>query len=173
MPGEAIDDRGPTNADLGLASAVRNGLPVSALDRLISDGVVAEREIEARFIPRRTLYARRHKGVLSRDANARGINVATGVPTTGPRCRTIRRSLASAGARSPLDTFDHRWWPPLQANGPVHDEPHSLAKGQPCRCDLPPQPILRTPRHPRRPASRRGVPVIPIPALSDQIGAAG
>lgn len=53
--------------DLALADAVRDGLPVSALDRLIADGVVDEHEVEAHFIPRRTLYARRQKGTLSRE----------------------------------------------------------------------------------------------------------
>jgi putative toxin-antitoxin system antitoxin component (TIGR02293 family) len=53
--------------DLALADAVRDGLPMRALDRLIADGVVSEQEIEAHFIPRRTLYARRQKGTLSRE----------------------------------------------------------------------------------------------------------
>jgi len=53
--------------DLALADAVRDGLPVSALDRLIANGLVTEREVEAHFIPRRTLYARRQKGPLSRE----------------------------------------------------------------------------------------------------------
>jgi putative toxin-antitoxin system antitoxin component (TIGR02293 family) len=53
--------------DLALANAVRDGLPVAALARLIADGVIAEQEVEARFIPRRTLYARRQKGTLSRE----------------------------------------------------------------------------------------------------------
>ena len=41
--------------DLTLADAVRGGLPMSALDRLIAGGVISEQEIEAHFIPRRTL----------------------------------------------------------------------------------------------------------------------
>lgn len=53
--------------DLALADAVRDGLPVAALDRLIADDVVSEQEVEAHFIPRRTLYARRQKGTLSRE----------------------------------------------------------------------------------------------------------
>jgi putative toxin-antitoxin system antitoxin component (TIGR02293 family) len=50
-----------------LIGAVRDGLPIAALDRLIADGMITEPEIEARFIPRRTLYARRQKGTLSRE----------------------------------------------------------------------------------------------------------
>lgn len=53
--------------DFALVGAVRDGLPLSALDRLIADGTITEAEIEAHFIPRRTLYARRQKGTLSRE----------------------------------------------------------------------------------------------------------
>jgi putative toxin-antitoxin system antitoxin component (TIGR02293 family) len=53
--------------DFALLGAVRDGLPLSALDRLITDGTITEAEIEAHFIPRRTLYARRQKGTLSRE----------------------------------------------------------------------------------------------------------
>lgn len=50
-----------------LARLVRDGLPYAALERLIADGVVSEREVETHFIPRRTLFARRQKGTLSRE----------------------------------------------------------------------------------------------------------
>jgi putative toxin-antitoxin system antitoxin component (TIGR02293 family) len=62
-----IGRRRATSVDVALASAVREGLPIAALDRLIATGIVTEDEIEARFIPRRTLYARRQKGTLSRE----------------------------------------------------------------------------------------------------------
>ena len=62
--------------DLALADAVRDGLPVSALDRLIAGGVVSEQEMEAHFIPRRTLYARRQKGTLSREQSDLVVRVA-------------------------------------------------------------------------------------------------
>jgi len=54
-------------AEFALLGTVREGLPLSALDRLIADGAITEAEIEAHFIPRRTLYARRQKGMLSRE----------------------------------------------------------------------------------------------------------
>jgi putative toxin-antitoxin system antitoxin component (TIGR02293 family) len=53
--------------DLALARAVRDGLPYAALEHLIADGVIDDREIETYLIPRRTLYARRHKATLSRE----------------------------------------------------------------------------------------------------------
>src|ERR1700733_5856181 len=62
-----LGSRKASFTDLALAEAVRDGLPVSALERLIADGVVSEQEVEAHFIPRRTVYARRQKGRLSRE----------------------------------------------------------------------------------------------------------
>jgi putative toxin-antitoxin system antitoxin component (TIGR02293 family) len=62
--------------DLGLANAVRRGLPMSALDRLIADGVVTEHEVEQYFIPRRTIYARRQKGTLSREQSDMVVRLA-------------------------------------------------------------------------------------------------
>jgi putative toxin-antitoxin system antitoxin component (TIGR02293 family) len=53
--------------DLALAEAVREGLPIGVLDRLVASGVIDEPEVEAYFIPRRTLYARRQKATLSRE----------------------------------------------------------------------------------------------------------
>jgi putative toxin-antitoxin system antitoxin component (TIGR02293 family) len=62
-----IGRRRAAGAESALVGAVRDGLPLSALDRLVTDGTVTEAEIEAHFIPRRTLYARRQKGTLSRE----------------------------------------------------------------------------------------------------------
>lgn len=62
--------------DIALANAVREGLPIAALDRLIASGVVGEDEIEAGFIPRRTLYARRQKGTLSREQSDMVVRLA-------------------------------------------------------------------------------------------------
>ena len=56
-----------SGSEFALVGAVRDGLPLAALDRLITDGAITEAEIEAHFIPRRTLYARRQKGTLSRE----------------------------------------------------------------------------------------------------------
>jgi putative toxin-antitoxin system antitoxin component (TIGR02293 family) len=61
--------KGPrgVSRDLALARAVRDGLPYAALEHLIADGVIDDHEVEAYFIPRRTLYARRQKATLSRE----------------------------------------------------------------------------------------------------------
>jgi putative toxin-antitoxin system antitoxin component (TIGR02293 family) len=62
--------------ELALVGAVREGLPFSALARLIADGVVDEREIETYFIPRRTLFSRRQKGTLSREQSDLAVRLA-------------------------------------------------------------------------------------------------
>jgi len=71
-----IGRRESVGSDLALASAVRDGLPVAALERLIAGGTVTEQEVEARFIPRRTLYARRQKGTLSREQSELVVRLA-------------------------------------------------------------------------------------------------
>lgn len=62
-----IGGRSTRGADLGLVDAVRDGLPIAVLERLVADNVISEAELEGHFIPRRTLYARRQKGTLSRE----------------------------------------------------------------------------------------------------------
>ena len=62
-----IGRRRAVSMDFALTEAVRAGLPIAALDRLIANGVIAEHEVETHFIPRRTLYARRQKGTFSRE----------------------------------------------------------------------------------------------------------
>lgn len=62
-----IGGRRAVSMDFALTEAVRAGLPVAALDRLIANGVITEHEVESHFIPRRTLYTRRQKGTLSRE----------------------------------------------------------------------------------------------------------
>jgi putative toxin-antitoxin system antitoxin component (TIGR02293 family) len=65
-----------TVADFVLVGAVRDGLPVSSLDRLIANGAVTDAEIEAHFIKRRTLNARRQKGRWSREQNDMVVRLA-------------------------------------------------------------------------------------------------
>lgn len=67
LGGIGLAPKGAAATDLSLAGAVREGLPFAALERLIANGIIDEREIEAHFIPRRTYYARRHKTTLSRE----------------------------------------------------------------------------------------------------------
>ena len=52
-----IGRRRAVSMDFALTEAVRAGLPIAALDRLIASDVISEHEVETHFIPRRTLYA--------------------------------------------------------------------------------------------------------------------
>lgn len=99
--------------DLALANAVREGLPVAALDRLVAGGIITEDEIEARFIPRRTLYARRQKGTLSREQSDLIVRIARmqtiADEVFGDRDKShswLRRPNGALGAQSPLSLLD-------------------------------------------------------------------
>jgi putative toxin-antitoxin system antitoxin component (TIGR02293 family) len=99
--------------DLALVGAVRDGLPISALDRLIADGVVSEQEIEAHFIPRRTLYARRQKGTLSREQSDLVVRLAR-IQAMADEIfedrqkvhRWLRKPNGALGSQVPLDLLD-------------------------------------------------------------------
>lgn len=99
--------------ELALADAVRNGLPVSALDRLIADGVIAEQEVEAHFIPRRTLYVRRKNGTLSREQSDLVVRLARiqaiADDVFGDRQkvhRWLRKPNGALGSQIPLTLLD-------------------------------------------------------------------
>jgi putative toxin-antitoxin system antitoxin component (TIGR02293 family) len=99
--------------DLALADAVRDGLPVSALDRLIAGGVVSEQEMEAQFIPRRTLYARRQKGTLSREQSDLVVRLARiqamADDVFGDRVKShrwLRDKNGALGSQTPLFLLD-------------------------------------------------------------------
>lgn len=67
LGGVGLAEHRASVTDLALARAVRNGLPFAALEHLIAEDVVDEREVETHFIPRRTYYARRQKATLSKE----------------------------------------------------------------------------------------------------------
>jgi putative toxin-antitoxin system antitoxin component (TIGR02293 family) len=99
--------------DLALVDAIRGGLPVSALDRLIAGGVVAEQELEAHFIPRRTLYARRQKGTLSREQSDLVVRLARiqamADEVFGDRRKShrwLRKPNGALGSQIPLALLD-------------------------------------------------------------------
>lgn len=100
-------------SELTLADAVRDGLPISALERLMERGVIAEHEVEAHFIPRRTLYARRQKGTLSREQSdlvvrlARIQAIADGVFDSRQEAHDwLREKNGALAGQSPLSLLD-------------------------------------------------------------------
>lgn len=99
--------------DLALADAVRGGLPISTLDRLIADEVVSEQEVEAYFVPRRTLYARRQKGTLSREQSDLVVRLARiqaiADDVFGERRKShrwLRKPNGALGSQIPLTLLD-------------------------------------------------------------------
>jgi len=107
------NDRPPHGSDTELVGAVRDGLPIAALDRLVSDGVISEAEIEARFIPRRTLYARRQKGTLSSEQSDFLVRLARiqafADAIFGERAKShgwLRDRNSVLGGERPLDLLD-------------------------------------------------------------------
>jgi putative toxin-antitoxin system antitoxin component (TIGR02293 family) len=108
-----IGRRRAVSMDFALTEAVRAGLPVAALDRLIASGVIAEHEVETRFIPRRTLYARRQKGTFSREQSdlivrlARIQAMADDVFGERPRSHSwLRRQNGALDGEIPLALLD-------------------------------------------------------------------
>jgi putative toxin-antitoxin system antitoxin component (TIGR02293 family) len=99
--------------EFALVAAVRDGLPIAALDRLLADGVITEAELEARFIPRRTLYARRRKGTLSREQSDLIVRLAriqaTADEVFGTRRDArlwLREKNGALAGEAPLDFLD-------------------------------------------------------------------
>lgn len=99
--------------DLGLVGAVREGLPYSTMERLIADGIVEQREVEIHFIPRRTLYARRQKGRLSREQSDLAVRLArvqaTADQVFGSRAAAhgwLREKNGALGGETPLSMLD-------------------------------------------------------------------
>ena len=108
-----IGGRGRAMNELALARAVRDGLPFAALERLIADGVVNEREIETHFIPRRTFFARRSKATLSREQSdlvvrlARIQAIADEVFDTRDAAHAwLRQPNGALGGQAPLALLD-------------------------------------------------------------------
>lgn len=107
------DGRNGCRTELGLVEAVRDGLPFVVLERLIADGVITEAELEQHFIPRRTLYARRQKGSLSREQSdfvvrlARIQAIADATFGDRPTARGwLRDANGALGGQRPLDLLD-------------------------------------------------------------------
>lgn len=100
-------------SELGLARAVRDGLPFATLERLIADDIVDEREVEAHFIPRRTYYARRLKATLSREQSDLVVRLARTQATAdevfGDRTQAhlwLRERNGALGGQTPLALLD-------------------------------------------------------------------
>jgi putative toxin-antitoxin system antitoxin component (TIGR02293 family) len=99
--------------DFGLVEAVREGLPVATVDRVIESGLLSSVELDRLALPRKTLAHRRTVGRLSAEQSDRLVRVLRVVSeaeeTFGSHDkahRWLRRPTTPLGGRAPLDLLD-------------------------------------------------------------------
>jgi putative toxin-antitoxin system antitoxin component (TIGR02293 family) len=99
--------------DLDLVEAVREGLPVATVDRVIESGLLSSVELDRLALPRKTLAHRRTVGRLSAEQSDRLVRILRVVSeaeeTFGSRDkahRWLRRPTTPLGGRAPLDLLD-------------------------------------------------------------------
>ena len=103
-------------ADLGspdLVSAVRHGLPVSAVDEFIQSGAITSGEINDLILPRRTLSNRKAVGTLTADQSDKLVRVGRVIAkaeetfgTPEKAHRWLRRPTAALNGEAPLNLLD-------------------------------------------------------------------
>ena len=98
---------------MDLAGAVRQGLPVGAVDSLLRTGRLTRVELDRVVLPRKTLAHRRAAGTLTADQSDRLVRVArvlaTAEETFGDRAKAadwLRRHTAALAGEPPLDLLD-------------------------------------------------------------------
>ncbi|RJF89056.1 DUF2384 domain-containing protein [Oleomonas cavernae] len=103
-----VEDR-----DGSAVRSIRDGLPVTAIDRLIADGIVDAGEVDRLIIPRRTLQHRRHLGRLTPEQSDRVVRiariVALAVECFGSEAKArvwLRRPSRLLENEAPLDRLD-------------------------------------------------------------------
>jgi putative toxin-antitoxin system antitoxin component (TIGR02293 family) len=96
-----------------LVATVRDGIPTSAVDRLLDEGRLTPLELDRLAVPRKTLAHRRTIGRLSPEQSDRLIRVlrivAEAEVTFGSRekaHRWLRRPTTALGGEAPLDLLD-------------------------------------------------------------------
>ena len=93
--------------------ATRRGLPVSAVDALVTTGRLSPAEIDRIVLPRKTLSHRRALGVLTPDQSDRLIRVAQVIAAAEETFgsmdkahRWLRRPTTALGGNAPLELLD-------------------------------------------------------------------
>lgn len=96
-----------------LVAAVREGLPVDAVDRVLAGGSLSPAELDRLAIPRKTLSHRRTLGRLSPEQSDRLVRVlrvlSEAEETFGARDRAhawLRRPTSALGGHAPLELLD-------------------------------------------------------------------
>jgi len=108
--GEAVEHAEPSFEAIRL---VREGLPVSAVDRLVETGTISAGEIHVLVLPRKTLTNRREVGHLSPEQSDRLVRVARVIAlaeeTFGDRAKAhkwLRRPTTPLNDEAPLNLLD-------------------------------------------------------------------
>lgn len=98
---------------LDLVRAVRDGLPVTAVQHLLDTGRLTAGEIDRVVLPRKTLANRRKVGVLTPEQSDRLLRVARAVALaeetfgTQPKAAVwLRRPTAALAGERPLELLD-------------------------------------------------------------------
>jgi putative toxin-antitoxin system antitoxin component (TIGR02293 family) len=98
---------------IGLARAVRRGLPVSAVEHVLATGRLTMAEVDKVVLPRKTLANRRKVGTLTAEQSDRLVRVARMLAmaeeTFGNQEKAaawLRRPTAALGGERPLSLLD-------------------------------------------------------------------
>jgi putative toxin-antitoxin system antitoxin component (TIGR02293 family) len=113
LGGEAVIGRRLTN-QFEFMAAVREGLAVGVVDRLVDDRYLTSAEVDLHVIPRKTLSHRRNStGRLTREQSDRVVRAAAVVTTAeetfGSRERAgawLRRPSRALAGSAPIDLID-------------------------------------------------------------------
>lgn len=101
-------------SDIDLVEAVREGLPVSALESVLNRGVLSRKEAEHLIIPRRTLSHRKKRGErLSTEESDKLARVARITALAGETFQNeekargwLREANRALGGRRPIDLLE-------------------------------------------------------------------
>jgi len=103
----------PFDTGLDVVQAIRNGLPVAAVDRLVDEGELTYAEVDRVVLPRKTLAHRKTIGTLTADQGDRLVRVtrviAQAYDTFGNREKAqlwLRRQTSALSGESPLGLLD-------------------------------------------------------------------
>lgn len=105
--------RAAAEGGLELVGAVREGLPVAAVDQVLAEGTLSAVELDRLALPRKTLAHRRALGRLSPEQSDRLVRVlrvvAEAEETFGSRDKAhlwLRRPTSALAGQAPLDLLD-------------------------------------------------------------------
>ncbi len=110
---QATGDTADVSSGLGLANAIRGGLPASAVDNIVRSGKLTYREVDKVVLPRKTLAHRKSIGTLTADQSDRLVRVARIIALAedtfanpDKAATWLRRASAALEGETPLELLD-------------------------------------------------------------------